>query len=382
MDFGLSAGVRANLLALQRIASDIAITQQRLATGKRVNSAIDDPAAFFTASALSTRAAALNRVADDIGTAKQTLEAASAGIAAIQELISSARDLAYQALNSASTLAEVTGTVTGLTGATSLSGLGFDPGDTITVSDGTTTATYNHAGGQDVQDFIDAVNNEAGLNVVASLTADGRIQLDATGVNDVTIGGSASAGELLTIGLTAGTTSSTTNALRQALAQEFDTIRQQIDDLAADAGYNGQNLLAGSTLTVTFNEDGTSSVTVTGTAVTAAGLGVDSAVSTGGNLQYDADINSFLSDLDAASASLETQASRYSSNAAIVATRESFARDMGDLLTTGADNLVLADTNAEGARLLALQTHQQLAATALSLASKADTGVLRLFGVA
>jgi flagellin-like hook-associated protein FlgL len=382
MDFGLSAGVRANLLALQRIASDIAITQQRLATGKRVNSAIDDPAAFFTASALNTRAAALNRVADDIGTAKQTLEAASAGIAAMQELISSARDLAYQALNSSSTLAKVTGTVTGLTGATTLSSLTFDNNDTITVSDGTTTATYTHNGAQDVQDFLDAVNNEAGLNVVASLTSDGRIQLEATGVNDVTIGGSATAGELLAIGLVAGTTSSTTNALRQALAQEFDTIRQQIDDLAADAGYNGQNLLAGSTLTVTFNEDGTSSVTVTGTAVTAAGLGVDSAVSTGGDFQYDADINSFLSDLDAAEASLKTQASRYGSNAALVATRESFARDMGDLLTTGADNLVLADTNAEGARLLALQTHQQLAATALSLASKADTGVLRLFGVA
>ena len=126
---------------------------------------------------------------------------------ASQSLIKNTRSLAYQALNSASTLAEVTGNVTGLTGATAIS---MDNGDTITVSDGTTTATYTHAGGQDVQDFLDAVNNTANLNVEASLTSDGRIQLEATGVNNVTIGGSASVGELSAIGLAAGTTTSTT----------------------------------------------------------------------------------------------------------------------------------------------------------------------------
>jgi flagellin-like hook-associated protein FlgL len=48
-------------------------------------------------------------------------------------------------------------------------------------------------------------------------------------------------------------------------------------------------------------------------------------------------------------------------------------------LKSGADNLVLADTNEEGANLLALQTRQQLSSTALSLASQADQQVLRLF---
>jgi flagellin-like hook-associated protein FlgL len=96
----LSSAVRANLLALQQIAAAIGQTQMRLATGKRVNGAIDGPAAFFTASALNARAAELNQIVDDVGLAKKVVEAASNGIDAVQTLIKNARDLAYQALSS------------------------------------------------------------------------------------------------------------------------------------------------------------------------------------------------------------------------------------------------------------------------------------------
>jgi flagellin len=171
-----------------------------------------------------------------------------------------------------------------------------------------------------------------------------------------------------------------TSTERQALAQEFDSIRTQIDQLASDAGFNGQNLLGGSTLTVTFNESGSSAVTVNGSVVTAAGLGIGSAVTTGGNFQNDADIEAFLANLDAASATLEAKATSYGSSAAMIATREDFARSMADLLNTGADNLVVADINEEAAKLLALRAHQQLATTALSLTSKTQSSVLRLLG--
>ena len=87
MSNGLSAAVRRNLIALQQIASEIGRAQTRLATGKRVNTAVDNPAAFFTASSLNARAAALNSVIDQIGLGKQALQAASNGIDAIQSLI-------------------------------------------------------------------------------------------------------------------------------------------------------------------------------------------------------------------------------------------------------------------------------------------------------
>ena len=103
MSTGLSSAVRTNLLALQQIASEATRVQQRLATGKKINSPSEGPAAYFTASALNARAAALNSVLDGIGTGKKVLEAANTGIESMQTLIKTARSLAYQALNSAST---------------------------------------------------------------------------------------------------------------------------------------------------------------------------------------------------------------------------------------------------------------------------------------
>ncbi len=373
---GLSAAVRSNLIALQRISSDIGRVQHRLATGKRVNSPTDDPAAYFTASALNARAAALNTVLDGISTGKKVIEAASAGLQGIESLIKNMRALANGALTSPSTLAEVTGNVTGLTGATTIS---MANGNTITVSDGTTTATYTHAAGKDVQDFIDAVNNTANLNVQARLTSDGRIQLEATGVNNVTIGGSASVGELGALGLTAGTTTSTSNSLRSALAQQFDQVRTQIDQLAADAGLNGLNLLAGNTLSIALNENGSAAVKVAGSLVSAANLGIGAASGSGGNFQFDGDLGAMIANLDAASASVRQMSSTFSAQLSSVSVREDFTKGMSSLLTAGAESLVAADTNKEVAMLLALQTRRDLAATSLSLAAEADKTALRLF---
>ena len=378
MSDGLSAAVRANLIALQRMASEIGRVQNRLATGQKINTPSDGPTAYFTATALNARAAALNIVLDGIGSGKKVIETANAGIEGIQSLIKNARSLAYEARNSASTLAKVTGTVGGLTGATPIS---MDNGDTITVSDGTTTATYNHAAGQDVQDFVDQVNNTANLNVEARLTSDGRIALEATGVNSVTIAGSASAGELSATGLSAGTTTSSTNSLRQSVAQQFDSIRTQINELAGDASYNGQNLLAGSTVSITLNETGDAAAIVSGTQVTAASLGIASASSAGGSFQFDGDIEDFIADLDVASAQLQQMSSTYSTHLSVVSVREDFTKEMANLLTDGAERLVAADMDYEGAMLLALKTRRDLAATTLSLAAEADKTALRLFGV-
>jgi flagellin len=377
MSTGLTAAVRANLMALQRNADETSRVQLRLATGKRINSPSDGPAAFFTASALNARAAALNTVLDGIGNGRKVIETANLGIEAIQSLVENARSLAFEALKSPSTLAKVTGSVTGQTGA---SPIAMDNGDTITVSDGTTTATYTHAGGQDVQDFIDAVNNTANLNVEARLTTDGRIQIEATGVNNVVIGGSASVGELGALGLAAGTTTSSTNSLRQSLAQQFDSIRNQINQLAADAGFNGQNLLNGDTLSITLNETGSASAAVSGSSVTASTLGIAAASGAGGDFQFDGDLQDIIAGLDGASSSLRRMSSTYGAQLAVVSTREDFAKSMSNLLTTGAESLVAADTDYEGALLLALQTRRDLAATSLSLAAEADKTVLRLFG--
>src|SRR5581483_4753155 len=93
----LSAAVRQNLLALRDTANLMATTQQRLATGKKVNSALDDPSAYFTSQALNSRASDLQHVLDQIGQAVQTINAANNGITSITQLVQSAKSLAQQA---------------------------------------------------------------------------------------------------------------------------------------------------------------------------------------------------------------------------------------------------------------------------------------------
>ena len=149
-DIVLSSGVRANLLQLQQTSDLITRTQTKLATGKRVNSALDNPINFFTAQGLSVRANDLNSLLDTMSTGINTIQAANNGITAITKLVQSAQSLVSQAQQ----------------------------------------------------------------------------------------------------------TSDTT--VRATLAAQFDTLRSQIDQLAADAGINGVNLLGGNNLTITLNETGTS----------------------------------------------------------------------------------------------------------------------------
>jgi flagellin len=93
----LSAGVRQNLLSLQGTASLMATTQTRLATGKRVNSALDNPVNFFTSSGLSSRAKDLTALQDSMANGIKTIEAADDGITAIKSLIETMKSTLLQA---------------------------------------------------------------------------------------------------------------------------------------------------------------------------------------------------------------------------------------------------------------------------------------------
>jgi flagellin-like hook-associated protein FlgL len=97
-DIVLTAGVRSNLLQLQKTSDLITSTQTKLATGKRVNSALDNPINFFTAQGLSNRATDLSNLLDTMSTAFNTIQAANNGITSITKLVQSAQALTSQAL--------------------------------------------------------------------------------------------------------------------------------------------------------------------------------------------------------------------------------------------------------------------------------------------
>src|SRR5436189_4881943 len=93
-----SASVRQNLLSLQSTADLLATTQERLSTGKKVNTALDNPTNFFTAQGLDNRASDISNLLDGINNGVQVLQAANTGITSLQKLIDSAKSIANQAL--------------------------------------------------------------------------------------------------------------------------------------------------------------------------------------------------------------------------------------------------------------------------------------------
>ena len=410
----LSKGIRNNLLQLQNTASNIATTQGRLATGKKVNSALDNPANFFTSNSLNDRAGDLGDLLDGISNAIQTINAANNGITSITNLVKSAQSTAKQAIQSSPTTGRLTGSGTSaavLNSATSLTtNLGFTAGDTITIGDGTNTLTLTvgaagsyagvTGGGTatqtatvgSVQDILDAVNattnGTSNLLATAALTSDGKLQIESVGLNAVSLqtnntatnASVAALGFVGANGATALSGTGTTNATRNTLAAQFDTILTQIDQLAKDSGYNGKNLLSGDSIKVVFNEKTGSlqnSLSISGVDDSSTGLGIQKSAN---KFQTDKNINDSLTELTNALAGLRTQSSSLGSNLSVVQARQDFTKQTINTLKTGADNLVLADQNEEAANLLALQTRQQLSQTALSLANQADQGVLRLFG--
>src|SRR4051812_15908218 len=92
----LSASVRQNLLSLQATADLLATTQNRLATGKKVNSALDNPTNYFTAASLDSRASDISNLLDGIGNGVQVLQSANTGITSLSKLIDTAKSIANQ----------------------------------------------------------------------------------------------------------------------------------------------------------------------------------------------------------------------------------------------------------------------------------------------
>ena len=387
VEVSLGAGARATLASLNSIQSQANVLQKRLATGKRVGSPLDNPTAFFLAQSLTSRATQLDNLAADMEAAQSTMSAASAGIAAIQSLLTSARSLANQALLSSVSTATVSGNYSGtLTlssqiSSTSGSSTRFRAGDVVTVSDGTTTATYTAVNGDTVDDFLDTINNTANLKIEASLDSNGDIEFVSTEAVNITIGatmnGAGGATLSSVIGHSAGTTNYTANATRTNLAAQFNSLRTQIDQAAQDAGFNGTNLLAGSSLTLTFNETGSSQMTVSGSAITSTNLSLSGSAN---SWQNDSDVNAALSAIDSAIDSLEATTATFSSMATVISARSEFNSQMIDTLNTGADLLTENDPNEDSAMLLALQTRQQIAATTLALVQDSQATALKLFG--
>jgi flagellin-like hook-associated protein FlgL len=382
----ISPGARAALLALSSVRGQIDALQTRLATGRRVNSALDNPTAFFMASGLSSRASSINALMSGISSTQGAISAANNGITAIKSLLATAQTVANQALQTTQSLLTVNSSNSSpLLASTQIASTAggateFKAGDVVTVSDGTTTATYTAADGDTLQTFLNTVNGTAGLNITASLNADGQIELAGTSNVDITVGGFVTGTGTIpsVLSFSPGTTNYQTNTVRSTLATQFNNLMTQIDQIAADSGFNGLNFLTGSTSAVTLNETGTSTLTITGSSATSSGLGIGGAANM---FQLDTDISAAMTEIGTALGSLQAISTSMGSMASLMQTRVDFNQSMIDTLDSGADALTVNDPDEDSAILLALQTRQKLVMTSLSLASSSDSAALRLFDV-
>jgi len=377
-DIVLSSALRSNLTSLQNTASLLSQTQERLSTGLKVNSAIDNPTAFFTAAGLNNRASDLSALSDNIGQAVDTLKAADDGIQAITKLVENLKSTASTALTTKVTASSATSTnSSAFVATTAVSTItGVDAGDIFTVQVGTAAAVAVTVGASTshVSALVATVNGLTG--VTASLTSEGKIKIEGTSGEDLKITDTTgSAANSLGV---SGTATNGTN--RNQAVTDFNTLRTQIDQLASDSSFKGVNLLqASNDLTVNFNEDQSSSLTISSKLLDTSASGLNISAATKSGFASDSTVEAALSSLDAAVSTLRQQAASFGNNLSIVENRQDFTSNLINTLETGAGKLTLADTNVEGANLLALQTRQSLGTTTLSLASQADQNVLRLF---
>src|SRR5229473_1255944 len=225
----LSASVRQNLLSLQSTADLLSTTQGRLASGKKVNSALDNPTNFFTAQGLDNRASDISNLLDSIGNGVQILQAANTGITSLQKLVDTAKSIASQVLQTPvgySTKSNVTSTaITGATATTtklSVLTTAITTSDSLTI-DGKTISFSSTTGNSvsstgasldlstaTVGDLLGAIDTITGATTASTLGGT-KLTLSTGTTTDLTIGGNA--GTLTALGLTAGTTAVTPPAL-------------------------------------------------------------------------------------------------------------------------------------------------------------------------
>jgi flagellin-like hook-associated protein FlgL len=237
-DIVLSAGVRQNLLSLQSTADLMSTTQNRLATGKKVNSALDNPNSYFTSQSLQFRAGDLNDLLDSIGQAQKTLEAANQGITSLTKLVQSARSIVTQARQSAgpttsytaigkgsTAQAESNGTFTGSGGTFAVVAAGAGTVNfSVTVNGTANNLSFVTTIGQtaaqvaaSMQAAIDGNSNTVGH---VTVTAPGQIKIDNQDVNtDVSITASTVTASLgLTTNAVTNTAVNSTNLLDNIIA--------------------------------------------------------------------------------------------------------------------------------------------------------------------
>jgi flagellin-like hook-associated protein FlgL len=388
-DISLTSGMRSNLIALQNTVNLLDRTQERLSTGKKVNSALDNPVNYFAAQSHTTRANTISAYKDTMNEAIQTIQAANDAITQLEALIETARGLG-QAASSASANSVGFTVNSAITAGTviTIGGEAFTACNTNAT--GTNQFNVQDADGQalDVDKIVSNLAAKINQNDESGAYGEGNLKAVVSG-NQITLT-SVSTGKAITdVGIVVKGSADITvddeiTSERATYAEQYEEILVQIDSLAGTGGYKGINLLTNDTLSVGF-EGG--SISVKGFNAYASDMGINTSGEAKATLGGDnyvkwaigSDIKFDLNNLEKGVKELKAQASKLSSALSVINIQLDFSTAKINTLTEGADKLTAADTNEEGANMLMLQTRQSLSTSALSMSAQAAQSVLQLF---
>jgi flagellin len=379
-DITLTAGIRQNLLSLQQTSADLTTTQEALSTGKAVNSAADNPSAYFTSQNLQNSANSLSSLLDQIGQGQQTINAATDGLTGLSSLLQQALATVQQGQQASPTTAGAT------TGTIDIATTPAAAG-TLVINVGATSYSVSIGASETLANIETAINGTTGLGSTGAVTASGNagsnliLTANSPNTNFTVVDNAAAEGLGLTTVAAGNTQVFGQSTTRGTLQTNFNGLLTQINQLAGDATYNGVNLLSGDSLTIDFNSTGLSSLTIQGVSFNSAGLGLAALSGTAaGSFQDNGALASAVTAINAAIGQVQSQTETFGTNSGVIGTRQTFTTNLINTLQTGASNLVVADQNQESADLLTEQTQQQLEISALSIANQANQSVLKLFG--
>lgn len=348
-DISLTASMRSNLLSLQQTQSLMDTTQERLSTGKKVNSAIDNPSSYYTAQSLTNRASDLSSLLDSMGQAVQTIQAANEGIEAITEFASQAKAIANSANDTSDTTSvenymkqfdEILKQIDGIAKDSGYKGVNLLGG-----KDQELKVVFN----EDRSSSLTVKGDEADAKGLGMNAATGKWIETTQGNADAFTKGADDKAYVY------GTDGKVYQATKEIVVQGTSDLQKDLAALVAD----------GSLVETSYKVD------VSGGTTGAKNFDIKS-------IKKDA-INASITEVEGAVSKLRNMASVFGNNYSIVENREEFTENLINVLEEGADKLTLADMNEESANMLALQTRQQLAINSLSLASQAAQSVLSLF---
>jgi flagellin-like hook-associated protein FlgL len=406
-DVSLNSGIRANLLQLQNSSDLFTRTTERLASGKKVNSAVDSPTNFFASVNLTGRAEDLSARLEGMGQAVQTIKAADNGISTIRSFISAAKGVVNNAIGSSSASernslgkqfnellvqirnaakdsayqgvnllqGNVTNTIqfNEIFGDSSLDIFGFD-----VAGPGADGLALVDASGNLPSAAETAVFQQASISTVASqlAQASASAQASVASATGTAFDGTAATANIISVSLggtgylaTGAAAASETIGTNSAPAVPSQSSSPSVASRASAAA----GTITGAVALYIGNQTGTNNIGI-------QGAGTQLGSIDWGASNYQQTLGAIVQQLESFDSELKIQAGALSQNLAAVTIREEFSNNLINTLNEGADKLVLADLNEEGANLLALQTSTQLATQSLALASQQAQGVLQLLG--